>query len=145
MGPFWQDVLGSGLSRRGKFFVGSFETLEAEASEAEMSFQVCEQHLDFLSSLAFVIGGGTAQIADELARLFVHVARDGSKWRVRASLLDRTSAVSVFPGKVTLDPVCLLDPAQRHLVAFKAGVAVAFRVILEMAEIVFALGLMLAI
>lgn len=105
-----------------------------------------EQHLDFLSpSPALVIGGRVAQIADRLAGFFIHVARDGSERRIGAGPFDRTRTASFFPGEVAFDPVGLLDPAERHFVAFKTGVAIALGNILEMAEIVLALGLMLAV
>lgn len=129
-----------------EFFVGSFQASEPEASQAKMSFQMSKQHLNlFASSSALVMCGRVLQGADGLAGMFVHVARDGSEWRVGTGFADRTRATCFFTGVVTSDPVVFLYPAQRHLVAFEAGEAVPLSVILEMVDIIFAVRLMLAV
>ena len=105
-----------------------------------------EQHLDlFAPSSALGIGRCVAQVTDGLAGIFVHVSRDRSERRVGTGLSDRTRAAGFLAGEVALDAVVFLDPAQGHFMPFKTGEAIAVGIILEMADVIFAVRLMLAV
>ena len=58
-----------------------------------MSFQMGEQHLDFLSpfSASFILPG-VFQFPDRLAGILIHMPGDGSERRVGAGLSDRAGS-----------------------------------------------------
>ena len=68
-----------------------------------------------------------------------------SNWSIRTGLADRTAATDFCIAAIPFDPGVLVCAAQLQFMTFDAGVTVAFAVILEVAEVVFALGLMLAV
>jgi len=105
-----------------------------------------EQHLDlFSSSSALVILPSVLQISNRLTGFFVHVSCDCPVWSICASLFDQTGTTGLLICIVVLDTVIFLDATQWHLMPFKAGEAVAFGIILKMADVVFSMGLMFAI
>lgn len=119
---------------------------EPEALNAKMSFQVGEQHLDFLAPFpAPIIFPRMLQLPDGLTSIFFHMSSDSPERRVRAGLSDRTGSTGFFDCVVALDARTLLDMEHWNLVPLKVGVDVAFNVILEIANIVFPFGLVLAI
>lgn len=73
------------------------------------------------------------------------MARDSSKRRVSAGFADRTCTTGFLAREVAFDPVGFLDPPQWHLAPLKTSEAVPLRIILEMADVVFAIRLMLAV
>ncbi len=105
-----------------------------------------EQHLDLLSSSsALIVSPRVTKVADGLAGFLIHVTGDGSERRIGAGFPDRASATGSFACEVPFDAIVFPDPAQWHLVAFQTGVAVPIGIILEMADVVLALGLVLAV
>ena len=86
-----------------------------------------------------------AQVPDRLTSFFIHMARDGSEWCIGASLADRTGPAGFLARMICPHAGVFLDPTQGHFVSFKAGVGVTLGVILEMAEVVFALSLVFAV
>ena len=92
-----------------------------------------EQHLDLLPSSSRVILPAVAQTADRLWEVLIYMVSNGSVRRIGAGLLELAGTTGFLIRLVYLYAGAFPDPVQRHFVAFKAGVAVALRVILEMA------------
>jgi hypothetical protein len=105
-----------------------------------------EQHFDLLS-LAAADGElfGMRKVAGDLPGIFVHVPHDRSGGRSGASFSDRAGFAVSGVCTVMLDPSHRVSRAKRHFVPFETGESVTVRVIGEMAQIILAARLMLAV
>ena len=84
------EVLGDGCKQ--KLIASAVHSAQPQASQVQDAFEVCEQHLDFLSIFARLpVKTGLGDVASHIARSFMDAARDLADRCTRAAArLQRT-------------------------------------------------------